>query len=57
MYRLDADAVLIVEVYAKKTAKIPDEVIARGKKRLKDYDDAVWTAQAKKDKGGMTDGR
>jgi phage-related protein len=57
MYRLDADAVLIVEVYAKKTAKIPDAVIARCKKRLKDYDDAVRTAQAKKDKGGMTDGR
>jgi phage-related protein len=57
MYRLDADAVLIVAVYAKKTAKIPDAVIARCKKRLKDYDDVVKTAQAKKDKGGMTDGR
>jgi phage-related protein len=27
MYRLDPDAVLVVEVYDKKTRKIPDEVI------------------------------
>jgi phage-related protein len=38
MYRVDKDAVLILEVYAKKTTKIPDEVIARCKKRLKIYD-------------------
>ena len=38
MYRVDEDAVLILEVYAKKTPKIPDEVIARCKKRLKIYD-------------------
>ena len=38
MYRVDAEAVLIVEVYAKKTKKIPDEVIARCKKRLQRYD-------------------
>jgi phage-related protein len=50
MYRLDDDAVLILEVYAKKTAKIPDEVIVRCKKRLKNYDDAVKAAKAKKDK-------
>ncbi len=50
MYRLDADAVLILEVYAKKTNKIPDEVNDRCKKRLKNYDDAVNAAKAKKDK-------
>src|SRR5437660_12886160 len=27
MYRVDADAILVLEVYAKKTRKIPDEVI------------------------------
>jgi phage-related protein len=38
MYRVDFDAILVVEVYPKKTRKIPQEVIARCKKRLKDYD-------------------
>ncbi|MEO8166441.1 MAG: type II toxin-antitoxin system RelE/ParE family toxin [Betaproteobacteria bacterium] len=38
MYRIDSDAVLILEVYSKKTRKIPDEVIARCKQRLKQYD-------------------
>lgn len=50
MYRLDTDAVVIIDVHAKKTAKIPDEVIARCKTRLKRYDDAVKAAQAKKAK-------
>jgi phage-related protein len=38
MYRVDPDAVLVLEVYAKKTKKIPKKVIDRCKKRLKDYD-------------------
>jgi phage-related protein len=38
MYRLDVDAVLILEVYAKKSRTIPKEVIDRCKKRLKAYD-------------------
>ena len=42
MYRIDADAVLILDVYPKKTRKIPDEVIRRCKDRLKRYDAAVW---------------
>ncbi|RIK82458.1 MAG: transposase [Planctomycetota bacterium] len=41
MYRVDDDAVVIVEIYAKKTRKIPGEVIARCKERLKRYDAAV----------------
>ncbi len=41
MYRTDADAVLILDVYSKKTRKIPDEVIERCKIRLKQYDEAV----------------
>jgi phage-related protein len=41
MYRVDPDAVLIVEVYPKKTRKIPQEIIERCKKRLRDYDETV----------------
>lgn len=38
MYRVDPDAILILEVYAKKTRKIPHEVLVRCKRRLKEYD-------------------
>lgn len=38
VYRVDADAVLILEIYPKKTRKIPLEVINRCKKRLTRYD-------------------
>lgn len=38
MYRIDPDAVLILEVYAKKTRKIPDEVMECCRQRLKQYD-------------------
>src|SRR5687768_12644943 len=41
MYRIDSDAVLILEVYAKKTRKIPQEVLERCRQRLKRYDTAV----------------
>jgi phage-related protein len=51
---VDEDAVLILDVYSKKTLKIPDEVIDRCKRRLKNYDDAAKAAQAKKD---TNDGR
>jgi phage-related protein len=40
MYRVDPTEVLILEVYAKKTRKIPDRIIGLCKKRLKDYDAA-----------------
>ena len=45
MYRVDTDAVLILEVYSKKTRKIPDEVFERCKQRLKQYDAAVKAAK------------
>jgi phage-related protein len=45
MYRIDADAVVILEVYAKKTPKIPDEVMDRCKQRLKQYDAAIKTTK------------
>ena len=41
MYRIDADAVLILDVYPKKTRRIPDEVIRRCRDRLRRYDDAL----------------
>ncbi len=37
-------ASMLVEVYAKKTRKIPQEIIDRCQKRLKDYDEAVKKA-------------
>ena len=40
IYRLDPDAIVIAEVFAKKTEKTPKEVIQACKKRLKEYDDA-----------------
>jgi phage-related protein len=39
MYRVDETVVLIVDVYDKKTRRIPDEVIDRCKQRLKRYDE------------------
>jgi phage-related protein len=45
MYRTDLDAVLILEVYSKKTRKIPDEVIDRCKDRLKRYDATIKAAK------------
>ncbi len=50
MYRIDTDSVLILEVYCKKTRKIPDEVIDRCRKRLKQYDEAVNAAKKKTEK-------
>jgi len=47
MYRIDADAVLVLDVYPKKTRKIPDEVIQRCRERLKQYDAAVKAAEKK----------
>ena len=43
-FRTDPDAVLILEVYAKKTRKIPQEVIDRCRRRAKAYDDAAREA-------------
>ena len=48
MYRVDTDAVLVLEVYSKKTRKMPDEVIGRCKKRLTQYDAAVQAARTRR---------
>ena len=40
VYRIDEDAIVIAEVFAKKTRQTPDFVIKTCQKRLKEYDDA-----------------
>jgi phage-related protein len=50
MYRVDRDAVLVLDVDAKKTPRIPQEVIQRSKRRLRNYD-AAAKAHAEKGKG------
>ena len=39
MYRIDSDAIVIVEVFAKKTGATPKKVIDKCKSRLKAYDE------------------
>ena len=40
IYRLDTDAVVILEVFSKKTAKTPKAVIDICKRRIRKYDEA-----------------
>lgn len=40
IYRIDDDAVVIGEVFKKKTQQTPNQVIETCKRRFKDYDDA-----------------
>ena len=40
IYRIDADAVIIAEVFSKKTAQTPKRIIAVCQRRLREYDDA-----------------
>ncbi|MDH5668206.1 MAG: type II toxin-antitoxin system RelE/ParE family toxin [Nitrospira sp.] len=41
MYRVDADAILILEVVKKKTEQTPQSVIETCRRRLRDYDRAM----------------
>lgn len=41
IHRVDADAVIVVEVFAKKTQATPQQVIEVCQRRLRQYDDAV----------------
>jgi phage-related protein len=43
IYRIDFDAIVIVDVFPKKTDKTPDSVIKQCKKRLKRYDELTRT--------------
>jgi phage-related protein len=38
VYRIDADAIIVAEVFAKKTQATPKAVIDAGKRRLRAYD-------------------
>ncbi len=38
IYRIDTDAIVILEVFSKKTREAPQSVISACKKRIKDYD-------------------
>jgi phage-related protein len=40
IYRIDADAIIIGEVFSKKTGKTPKAVIDICKRRFRNYDDA-----------------
>jgi len=40
IYRIDSDAIIILEVFSKKSRAMPKAVIDGRKKRLKDYDNA-----------------
>jgi phage-related protein len=48
VYRVDTDAILILEVYAKKTRKIPGEVTERCRHRLQRYDEAAQRSAMKR---------
>jgi phage-related protein len=41
VYRVDHDAVVIAEVFAKKKSRTPDEIVKMCKKRLSEYDRAA----------------
>lgn len=40
VYRIDPDAIVIVEVFSKRTPKTPKAVIESCKKRVREYDNA-----------------
>jgi phage-related protein len=40
VYRIDTDAIVIADVFAKKTRSTPGQVIAACRRRLREYDDA-----------------
>ena len=42
MYRIDADVIVILEVFGKTTRQTPRSVIATCKRRLKQYDTWDW---------------
>jgi phage-related protein len=45
LYRLDPDAVIIVDVFAKKTPATPKAILATGKQRLQLYDHLTHDAE------------
>jgi phage-related protein len=41
VYRIDADAIVLVEVFSKKTRQTPQVVIDNCRRRLRAYDEAA----------------
>ena len=46
IYRIDDDAIVIAEVFAKETARVLSEIIEVSRQRLRRYDDAQAKAQS-----------
>lgn len=44
VYRIDADAIVIADVFGKKTRTTPQSVIENCQRRFKEYDDAIRKA-------------
>ena len=44
IYRIDSDAIIIVDVFAKKTQKTPPDVIEVARQRFRDYDRIIGEA-------------
>ena len=44
VYRLDEDAVIVVDVFAKKSQRLPDEIVRQCRERLRAYDEACRKA-------------
>jgi len=40
IYRIDSDAIVILEVFSKKSGKTPRSIIDACKRRIKEYDNA-----------------
>jgi phage-related protein len=51
IYRLDADAIVMAEVFAKTTGQTPKQVIATCQQRLKRYEEAKQQPPKKKEGG------
>ena len=45
VYRIDADAIIIVEVFKKKASTTPQTVIDACSRRLRDYDELAGTKE------------
>ena len=55
IYRIDSDAIVVADVFAKKTERTPDEVVRNSQRRLKDYDTA--SREAKEPRSKRLEGR
>jgi phage-related protein len=52
LYRIDRDAIVILEVFSKKTTATPKSVIDAAQKRLRDYDDVTKERRGGQDEEG-----